>query len=76
MTIGEIQGRLGVPASTLAFHLGGLVEVELVSQEKAGRAVICRANYQQLTEVMEFLREECCKGFADERPETAMREAS
>jgi len=74
MKIGDIQARLGVPASTLAFHLGGLVAVGLVSQEKVGREVICRPRHRQLTAVMEFLREECCKGFDDE-PMT-LRQAS
>ena len=74
--IGDIQNRLGVPASTLAFHLGGLVGVGLVSQEKVGREVICRAKHRQLTAVMEFLREECCKGFEDELPAAALRRAS
>jgi ArsR family transcriptional regulator, arsenate/arsenite/antimonite-responsive transcriptional repressor len=76
MNIGDIQTRLGVPASTLAFHLGGLVGVGLVSQEKIGREVICRTKYRQLDAVMEFLREECCKGFDDELPAAEMRRAS
>lgn len=76
LNIGDIQSRLGVPASTLAFHLGGLVGVGLVSQEKVGREVICRARHRQLSAVMEFLREECCKGFEDDLPATALRRAS
>ena len=76
MNVGDIQSRLGVPASTLAFHLGGLVGVGLVAQEKIGRKVICRARHRQLTAVMEFLREECCKGFEDDLPATALRRAS
>jgi ArsR family transcriptional regulator len=74
MNIGEIQTRLGVPASTLAFHLGGLVGVGLVAQEKVGREVICRAKHRQLTAVLGFLREECGKGFDDEP--VALRRAS
>jgi ArsR family transcriptional regulator, arsenate/arsenite/antimonite-responsive transcriptional repressor len=74
MNIGDIQTRLGVPVSTLAFHLGGLVGVGLVSQEKVGREVICRAKHRQLTAVMEFLREHCCEGFDDEP--VALRQAS
>ncbi len=76
MNISDIQTRLRVPASTLAFHLGGLVGVGLVSQKKLGREVICRAKYEQLTSVMEFLREECCKGFDEDLPMAAMRQAS
>ena len=76
MKIGDIQARLGVPASTLAFHLGGLVGAGLVSQEKVGREVICRPKHRQLTAVLEFIREECCKGFDDELPAATMRRAS
>jgi len=74
MNISDIQTRLSVPASTLAFHLGGLVGVGLVSQEKVGREVICRAKHRQLAAVMEFLREHCCEGFDDEP--VALRQAS
>lgn len=76
MNISEIQARLGVPASTLAFHLGGLVRVDLVSQQRVGREVVCRANHGQLTAVMEFLREECCKGFDEAMPALALRQPS
>ena len=75
MKISDIQARLGVPASTLAFHLGGLVGAGLVSQEKVGREVICRARPRQLTAVMEFLREHCCEGF-DEEPVALRRRSS
>ena len=74
VNISDIQARLGVPASTLAFHLGGLVGVGLVSQEKIGREVVCRAKHRQLAAVMEFLREHCCEGFEDEL--MALRRAS
>ena len=75
MKVGDIQARLGVPASTLAFHLGGLVGAGLVAQEKVGREVICRAQHRQLTAVMDFLREQCCKGFEDDVPAVALRRA-
>jgi len=68
LNISQMQDRLDVPASTLAFHLRGLVGSGLVSQEKDGRQVICRAQYRQLNAVVEFLLEKCCKGFGDEAP--------
>lgn len=73
LNITEIQRRLDVPASTLAFHLRGLVGANLVVQEKCGRAIICRAHYDQVDAVIEFLREECCKGFEENLPATAQR---
>ena len=63
LNITDIQTRLDVPASTLAFHLLGLVGAGLVAQEKIGRTVICRAQYHRMDAVIEFLSEHCCEGF-------------
>src|SRR5882672_10933235 len=75
LNIGEIQTRLNVPASTLAFHLRGLINVGLVAQEKVGREVLCTVKHRQLTSVIDFLLEECCKGFDEERPAATTRRA-
>ena len=64
MTIGELQTALDRPASTLAFHLRELVASELVTQQKDGRMVRCRANYAALNEVLQFVKQDCCKGVA------------
>jgi len=68
LNITDIQTRLDVPASTLAFHLRGLVGAGLVAQEKNGRTVICRAQYHRVNAVIEFLREHCCEGFESDLP--------
>lgn len=60
MTIGDIGKRMGVPASTLGFHLRGLVSVGLVRQEKHGRSVLCFAELDVLTRVLRNLEDECC----------------
>jgi DNA-binding transcriptional ArsR family regulator len=75
LTIGEIQTRLDLAASTLAFHLRGLVGTGLVAQEKIGREVICRAQYRRIDSVIGFLREHCCEGFADAAAAEAGRRA-
>jgi ArsR family transcriptional regulator, arsenate/arsenite/antimonite-responsive transcriptional repressor len=64
MTIGELQAALNRPASTVAFHLRELVSADLVSQEKEGRMVRCRANYMALNEVLQFVKHNCCGGTA------------
>lgn len=66
LSVGEIQQRAGIPASTLAFHLRGLVGIGLVSQEKAGRVIRCRPSFARLNEAMAFMKEECCAGFASD----------
>lgn len=60
LAIGDIGRRLGIPASTLGFHLRGLVSVGLVDQERQGRSVICRARLGALTQVLRQLEAECC----------------
>lgn len=64
MTVGELQAVTGRPASTLAFHLRELVASDLVTQQKEGRMVRCRASYQALDEVLQFVKQDCCKGVA------------
>jgi len=68
LTIGDVQSRVGIPPSTLAFHLRALASADLIAQEKDGRAVWCRPRYDVLREVMEFLSVECCAGFNDQPP--------
>lgn len=62
LSVGEIQAHLGMPASTLAFHLRGLVVAGLVLQTKDGRTVLCRPCFEALAEVTDFMRQECCTG--------------
>lgn len=64
LTVGELQALTGRPASTLAFHLRELVAANLVLQQKEGRLVRCRASYEALNEVFEFVKQDCCKGVA------------
>jgi DNA-binding transcriptional ArsR family regulator len=73
LSITDIQTRLDMAASTLAFHLRGLVVAGLVAQEKMGRTVICRAQYHRIDAVIEFLREHCCEGFESDSPPSAIR---
>ena len=59
LIIGEIQNRLGIPASTLAFHLRGLVGAGLIHQIRDGRMVRCRPNMAALNETLAFVSESC-----------------
>jgi ArsR family transcriptional regulator, arsenate/arsenite/antimonite-responsive transcriptional repressor len=60
--IGTIQRMLGIPATTLGHHLGTLTKAGLVDQERRSREVICTANYKAVSDVLEYVREECCAG--------------
>jgi ArsR family transcriptional regulator, arsenate/arsenite/antimonite-responsive transcriptional repressor len=60
MTIGRIQQRTGIPRSTLSHHLHRLIDGGLVSSEKNGTSLICRADYRAMNELVGFLSDECC----------------
>lgn len=62
LAVGEIQARLGVPASTLSHHLDALARAALVVREPHGREVICTTNYPRLRALSGFLLENCCAG--------------
>ncbi len=75
LAIGELQARLGVPASTLAFHLRGLVTAGLVEQEKQGRTVRCSINSRAINATLAFVKENCCASFSSAEP-AKLRRAS
>lgn len=60
--IGTIQDHVSIPLSTLAHHLSMLVKADLIQQQKIGRQVLCRANFEQMEGLVAFLTENCCTG--------------
>ncbi|MEP4031992.1 metalloregulator ArsR/SmtB family transcription factor [Roseibium polysiphoniae] len=64
LTVGDIQSRTSMAASTLAHHLKFLASAGLIVQEKAGRAVINRAAFDHLEGLAGYIMKECC---ADEQ---------
>jgi arsenate reductase len=59
---GEIAARLGVPASTLSFHLRTLEEAGLVAATRQGRSLLYAAQLARLRALLAFLAEACCGG--------------
>lgn len=60
LSVGKLQSRLAIPASTLSHHLKTLIIVGLVGQERDATTLICRANYQMMRGLVDFLVAECC----------------
>lgn len=66
LAVHEVQERLGgMPRSTLAHHLGMLVQAGLVLQVKDGAAVISRADYDAMHALVGYLSDECCADVPD-----------
>lgn len=60
MSVGKLQTKLDVAASTLSHHLKSMMIVGLISQERHSTTLICRANYDVMRSLVGFLVEECC----------------
>ena len=60
MPVGKLQAKLDLAASTLSHHLKTLVSVGLVTQERQATTLICRANYDVMRGLVDFLVAECC----------------
>jgi predicted transcriptional regulator len=62
MAAGAIADELGLPNSSLSFHLAHLLRAGLVNQERRQRSLIYSANYFAMNELVGFLTENCCGG--------------
>ena len=62
MPAGAIAEQLGVPNSSLSFHLAQLHRAGLVKQERQHRSLIYSANYPAMNALVGFLTENCCGG--------------
>ena len=62
MAAGAIAEKLGVPNSSLSFHLAQLRGAGLITQERQHRSLIYRANYPAMNGLVDYLTENCCAG--------------
>ena len=60
LTVGKIQQRLAIPASTLSHHLRFLSAAGLIEQTKDGRTIHNRAAFEHNEALASFLLRECC----------------
>ena len=62
LTPTQIIEKLGIPNATLSFHLKELVNTKLLLVERQSRNLIYRPNADLVTNLSEFLLENCCSG--------------
>ena len=62
MAAGALAEALGIPNSSLSFHLAHLNRAGLIGQRREGRSLIYTANYDAMTRLIGFLTENCCGG--------------
>ena len=64
LAAGTIAARLGVPSSSLSFHLAQLARAGLVRQDRQGRSIVYRADFPAMNALVGYLLENCCGGAA------------
>ena len=62
LTPGALSESLGVAPNTLSFHLKELVNADLISQERVGRNLVYRAQFDRMNSVLAYLTQNCCQG--------------
>lgn len=73
LTPGALVEAIGVPATSLSFHLKELTHAGLVSQERQGRNLIYRAAFEQMNALLGYLTDNCCQGEACVASDRALR---
>ncbi len=64
LAAGAIAEALGVPNSSLSFHLAHLTRAGLIRQRRQGRSLIYTADYAAMNALVGYLMENCCAGAA------------
>lgn len=59
---GDIAGKLGMPASSLSFHIAHLTRAGLIEQRRESRSLIYSANFDAMNGLVGFITENCCGG--------------
>ena len=72
---GAIAEKLGLPASSLSFHLAHLTRAGLIEQRRESRSLIYSADFDAMNGLVGFLTENCCGGAAC-APVSTRRKAS
>ena len=62
ISAGIIADALGIPNSSLSFHLAALTKAGLIRQERQSRSLIYSADYAAMKDLVGYLMENCCGG--------------
>lgn len=59
---GIIAQNLGLPPSSLTFHLQQLTHAGLITQRRVSRQIIYATDFTAMNDLMAYLTENCCGG--------------
>ena len=64
LAAGAIATKLGVPTTTLSFHLKELKSAGVILCTRQGRSLIYRPDFAVMGDMISFLTAHCCEGAA------------
>jgi DNA-binding transcriptional ArsR family regulator len=62
LSAGALADMLGMPNSSLSFHLAQLTQAGLIQHKRQGRSLIYSADYTAMNMLVGYLMENCCQG--------------
>jgi DNA-binding transcriptional ArsR family regulator len=60
LAAGDIAEKLGLPPSSLSFHLAQLSHAGMILQQRQSRSLIYSVDFTAMNALMGFLTENCC----------------
>jgi DNA-binding transcriptional ArsR family regulator len=69
MAAGAIAQKLGLPNSSLSFHLGQLTRAGLIRQQRQHPSIVYSADYEAMNALVDYLIGNCCDPAASRGPE-------
>ena len=73
-SVGKLQSKLDLAGSTLSHHLKAMIAAAPGRAGTSGH-LICRANYEVMRGIVDFLVDECCVESACDAPAKPVRAA-
>src|ERR1700677_121266 len=64
MAAGAIAAKVGLPPSSLTFHLQQLMHARLITQRRLSRQLFYAMDVRAMNDVVAYLTENCCGGNA------------
>lgn len=62
LAAGSVAEAIGLPSSSMSFHLAQLANAGLVTQRRQSRSIIYAADYAAMNGLMAYLMDNCCGG--------------
>jgi ArsR family transcriptional regulator len=60
LSAGLVAEKLGIPPSSLTFHLQQLFRAQLITQRRLSRQLIYAANFATMNTLLAYLTKNCC----------------